>query len=593
MTLNKEILLGTAIVLCALTAPVEPARAQNADTILFNGKVLTVDKNFSIAQAVAIKDGKFLAVGSNTDVHKTSGPATRMIDLRGQTVIPGLIDGHAHMDREGLKTIYPSLGGARSIDDILKIIEREVGKAKAGEWVVTMPIGDPPYYLDVPGNLKENRLPTRQDLDKVSPNNPVYIRGIWGWWNRPPVVSIANSAALKLAKITRDTPAPYDKVTIQKDQATGEPTGVFMEESFEPIVDLSLMAVAPRFTHAQRVAALKESLRVYHSQGITGVYEGHSVSFEVIHAFKELWNKHELTVRSYLVFSPTPGKTLPEFEETLRDWGTYLDGPGFGDDMLRIGGTFVPVLGNPNAARIRKDAVPYVDWASYYVDKLTPEAFRDRIFLQAKYGVRVNVIAPFQRSLDQVLGIFEEVNQTYPIVDKRWVIFHHEEATQKNVQQMKALGVILAVIPTKYIWMYGADPERQPNDRRGANPQTTDRFQPYNSLMKAGIPVAIGTDNSPANGLFAIWSAIARKNRDTGRVMNAAEKLSRQDALRAMTMNGAYLSFEEKVRGSIETGKSADLAVLTRDYMTVPEDDIKDIRVGMTMVGGNVVYQRQ
>src|SRR6185436_5166142 len=304
----------------------------------------------------------------------------------------------------------------------------------------TMPVGDPPYYLDVPGNLKENRLPTRQDLDKVSPNNPVYIKGIWGWWNRPPVVSIANSAALKLANITKDTAAPYDKITIQKDQATGEPTGVFMEESFEPTVDLSLMAVAPRFTHAQRVAALKESLRVYNSQGITGVYEGHSVSFEVIHAFKELWNRRELTVRSYLVFSPTPGKTAPEFEETLRDWGTYLDGPGFGDDMLRLGGTFVPVLGNPDAARIRKAAVPYVDWASYYVDKPTPQAFRERIFLQAKYNVRVNVIAPFQRSLDQVLGIFEEVNKVYPIADKRWVIFHHEEATDANVQQMKTLG---------------------------------------------------------------------------------------------------------------------------------------------------------
>jgi predicted amidohydrolase YtcJ len=116
--------------------------------------------------------------------------------------------------------------------------------------------------------------------------------------------------------------------------------------------------------------------------------------------------------------------------------------------------------------------------------------------------------------------------------------------------------------------------------------------QPYNTLMKAGVPVAIGTDNSPASGLFAIWSAIARKNRDTGRVMNAAEKLSRQDALRAMTANGAYLGFEEKVRGSIEKGKYADLAVLAQDYMRVPEDDIRDIQVVMTMLGGKIVYQR-
>lgn len=312
----------------------------------------------------------------------------------------------------------------------------------------------------------------------------------------------------------------------------------------------------------------------------------------LIRAYKELWARRELTVRSYLVLSPPPGKSTPEFEESLRDWGTYLDGPGFGDALLRIGGTFVQVWGNPNVARIRKEAVPYVDWATYYVDKPTPEQFRERIYLHAKYGVRVNIIAPFQRALDQALALFEEVNRTYPIAQRRWVIFHLEEATERNIQQMSALGIVATVIPSKYIWMYGADPEQGvPKDRRGADPQNRENFQPYRSLMKAGVPVVLSTDNAPPNAFFVMWTAIARKTRDGGRVVTPGERLRREDALRAMTINGAYLAFDEQGRGSIEKGKYADLAVLSEDYLTVPEDRIKDIQVVMTMLGGEIVYE--
>src|SRR3972149_6251234 len=219
--------------------------ARAADLILCNGKIITVDSQFRIAQAVAIERDRFVAVGTDAEVRRHAGEATRVVDLGGRTVIPGLIDGHAHVDREGLKLVFPSLGRVRSIADIQDRIAELVRGAKPGEWIVTMPIGDPPTYFNVPGMLKERRFPTRHDLDEVAPHNPVYIRSIWGFWRHTtPLVSIANTRALEIAGITRATQSPSPKVHIEKD-TDGEPNGVFVENTLMPVVELTLMRCAP------------------------------------------------------------------------------------------------------------------------------------------------------------------------------------------------------------------------------------------------------------------------------------------------------------------------------------------------------------
>ena len=190
----------------ALAASLDPA----PDIILLDGKIVTVNDEFAIVEAVAIKDGRFVGVGDNQEIGDLAGRETEVIDLEGRTVVPGFIDGHAHMDREGLKFIYPALDGARSVDDVLGIIEREVNGKNPGEWVITMPLGDYPYFYGGPERLTEGRYPTRWDLDRVSPNNPVYIRGVWYYWRgEPPIVSIANSRAIELAGITADTIPPH------------------------------------------------------------------------------------------------------------------------------------------------------------------------------------------------------------------------------------------------------------------------------------------------------------------------------------------------------------------------------------------------
>ncbi|MCI0864232.1 MAG: amidohydrolase family protein, partial [Chloroflexi bacterium] len=340
---------------------VRPRESDKADIILHAGKVLTVGADDTIEQAVAIRGELVQAVGSDQDVLALAGPNTKTIDLQGRTVIPGIIDIHAHMDREGLKRIDPSLEKATSISEILGIIERQVAQKRPGEWVVTMPVGAPPNYADVPASLLEGRFPNRWDLDTVSPDNPVYIRGIWTPWNVPPSVAIANSLALKLAGIDRDTQAPDSSVTIERDD-TGEPTGVLVDTGRFPSLEFTLMKVVPRFTHQQRVAALKESMRLYNAVGTTGTYEGHGVAPEVLRAYKEVWDASEMTVRAHLVLSPA-WKSVAEAAQEMERWAHSASGQGFGDSMLRISGYYIHYRGSRYTARARTAELPFTGWA--------------------------------------------------------------------------------------------------------------------------------------------------------------------------------------------------------------------------------------
>src|SRR5262245_11194091 len=218
-----------------------PKASGAADLVLHNGRVLTLGPSQAVAEALAVKGERILAIGRSADMLALAGPNATVIDLRGRTAMPGLIDGHAHADREGLKSLLPPLSGVRSIADIKDRVAEEVARAAPGEWIVFNPIGDPPEFSGIPRSLREGRMPNRLDLDEVAPDNPVYIRAPWGYWpNEVPLSSSANSAALRAAGIGRSTPSPSRLVTIEKDSA-GDPTGVFVEDTKEPIVEFTLM----------------------------------------------------------------------------------------------------------------------------------------------------------------------------------------------------------------------------------------------------------------------------------------------------------------------------------------------------------------
>ena len=587
--MRRKIILPVILLFsCAVDSTTDVLASGFADTIFVNGKILTVDEQFSIVEALAITDGKFSAVGKTNEINELAGPATEIIDLRGLTVVPGFIDGHAHMDREGLKHILPSMHGVRSIDDILDVIEKEVRNKKPGEWIVTMPIGDYPYFSSGSDLLREQRYPTRWDLDRVAPENPVYIKGIWYYWSgRSPIVSIANSYALRLAGITKDTKPPHAGVDIGKDDKTGEPNGIFRETGAIGTIEYSLMRLAPRFSPGQRQAALKDSMRRYNAAGTTSVFEGHGLSPVVIRAYKKLWEDDEMTVRSHLVMSPTwdasPGVPL---EKALASWAEYASGRGLGDDMLGISSIHVAV-GDSVQDDIRKNDSSNPGWAGYSVDSILPTdrgCFQTLVYAAAKSDLRINVITYNEVTLERGLSAVEEISKEMMISDRRFVFQHLSFVSEDHLKRLKALGIVPVIMPGTTLWKNGLKRTENLSD------EDANTYVPLQSFVDQGIPFVFATDNVPIEPLKTMWGAITRKDMETGTVIASDQRLSRSDALRAFTINGAYLTFEEDKKGSIEVGKFADLAVLSADLMTVPADDIYDIQVLKTVVGGVTVF---
>lgn len=554
--------------------------AKSADLILTGGKVVTLDPRSQIAEAVAIAGERIVSVGRETDMAGLAAGARR-IELGGRTVVPGLVDGHAHMDREGLKDRQPSLAGARSIDDILQIIETQVRNAAPGDWIVTMPVGVPPQYWNVPECLSENRWPNRHDIDRVAPDNPVYIRAIWGHWrNTLPLVSVANTAALRAAGITRDTVPPIATIEIEKD-ADGEPTGVLVEQNYKPIVEHTLMSVVPRFDREDRLSGLERSMRSYNAYGTTSVFEGHGINAEVLSAYRRLRDRGPLSVRARLVFSPSwKSGNSDDVRAMLQSWCSWLAGRGLGDDYLRIGGLFTePVKDGENELRARTS--PYCGWAGFNFDcELPDDVMVDMMVEAARNGIQVASIGT------GILPYYERVDRIAPIGDLRWVIVHVGVIDADQMRRIKDLGLVLTALTHRYIHDDGDMLRTQLGDAKA------ETIMPLRNLLDAGIHVALATDNVPPTLFEAIWHAVARRTRDSDTVLATEQALTPEEALACASREGAWLSFEEDTKGTIETGKLADMAVLSADPLSVAEEDLRAITADLTITGGKVVYDR-
>jgi predicted amidohydrolase YtcJ len=560
------------------------SRSQAPDLILHNAKVVTVDRANSMAQALAVKDGRFVAVDRNDAILPHADAHTTVLDGKGRTVVPGLIDGHAHMDREGLKAmVYPSLEGAASIGDIQDRIASLARQAGPGEWIVTMPVGDPPSYFDVPDTLAEKRYPNRRDLDEAAPDNPVYIKAVWGPWRHIlPLVSIANSRALEAAGITRDTLSPCPSVVIEKDPESGEPTGIFTEDALFPIVELSLMRAAGGFDAEQRRAGLVASMRLYNAVGTTSVVEEHGAAAELIRAYQSVNLSGEAKVRAHLFFSPSWNSVAgAPIDALLASWGGWLGGQGLGDAMLRVSGMFADIGGGIED-QVRARANPYTGWAGFHYDSGLPRDRLKAVLIEAaRNGIRVGGIRP------AMLELYEEVDREVSIRDQRWVLGHLSVLTGEQVHRARDLGLIVTTHTNRYILRQGHLLKQQ------LGPANENHIVPLRRLLEAGVPLALATDNVPISLWHPVWQTVARENRYTGEVIAPDQRLTREEALRCATMGGAALTFEEGEKGSIEPGKLADFAVLSDDPLTCDEAAIRDIRADLTVVGGRVVYERE
>ena len=551
------------------------------DLIVTNAKVITINPSNRIAEAVASKGEYIMAVGGTAEVSNLAGPNTRTIDAAGRTVIPGLMDGHAHMDREGLKDVFPSLEGCRSVDDILNRISTIAGNTKSGEWIVTMPVGDPPYYWNVPGCLAENRFPTRQELDDAAPNNPVYIRPIWGYWRHQlPLESVANTEALELAGISKDIDPATSTIEVEKD-ATGELTGLIREQHFMPVAELGYFQMAPRVTHSDRITGLKKAMEIYNSTATTSILEEHGAAQELISAYQAVNAAGDATVRAHLIYSPAWGGAQEiDYATIMQNWTAWLGQYGLGDNWLRVGGMFTDT-GMDADAMFRATAAPYTGWSGFNYDNGVPQNRIVEFMIEAaRNGIRLAVIGP------RFLEMFDEVNRAIDITDKRWIIGHLDTLNADQIQKASDLGVVMTTHTNRYIYKHG----HILRDELG--PERLNDIAPVRRLLDAGVNIALATDNVPTTLFYPIWHVVSRWNMVSNDRIAPEQAISREEALRCGTMGGAYLTFEEDRKGSLEEGKLADMAVLSTDPLTCTEEEIKDIVADITIVGGKVVYER-
>ena len=548
-----------------------------AGTVLHNGRILTLDPRRPRATALVVAGGRIAVVGGPADVKRRHDRHARVIDLRGAVVVPGLVDAHAHLDREGLKRIYPSLARCRSIADIQRLVRRLAADRKPGEWIVTMPVGTPPFYQDAPDGLAEKRWPTRAELDAAAPEHPVYIRGIWGYWNRPPVYSAANSRALAAAGVTRQS-VPPKGVEIVRD-AAGEPTGVFVEHNLIQVLEFTLMAAAPRFSPADRLRALGESCRRYAARGVTAVYEGHGVAPEVLRAYRESHARRELRLRCTLAVSPT--WAAADAAEAMAGLAAWAGGRGLGDDGLRVSGLCLHYGGDPEVAGILHAGQPYTGWAGFVESANDPEAYREQAELAARHGLRVNTLVT--RCLPEVLDVWEEVARRHPIHDRRWVLVHLNAATPEQLARIRRLGAVATTNPISYLY-------RSAGDEVARLGGAADQLLPHRSLARHRIPFGLATDNKPADPWAAFAAVVARRDMRTGLVVGERERLTRGQALAALTRGGAWVTFVERDRGRLAPGWAADLAVLEHDPLKAPLENLVGQTARLTMVGGEIVH---
>ena len=547
-----------SIALTIATLASSTAIAAPADLIIRDAHIVTVDPKFSIATAAAIQAGRFIAVGSDSEVLKTRGPTTRVIDLHGQTVLPGFDDTHVHLTAGKELETQVDLTHIRSIKQIQAAIAARVKESKPGEPIV----GTRGWWEY---QLAEGRLPTRADLDVVAPNNPVTIPG--------PHYVIANSLALKLAGVTRATPDPQGG-QIYKD-ANGEPTGLLMDNASRFV-----RKFMPKPTPAQQLAGMKRVLALVNSHGLTSVGDP-SGSVEDAAMYRRLRDRGLLTVRLDFAYNIDPAEPLEKVEAELK----ALPKPGSdGDGMFRadeIGETGLD--GAELTAFLEHD---YPGKPGYRgLQKVPTEQFEKFAALVAKYGYRLRPHAVGDAAIDEALDAFEYANSQTPITGRRWMIDHAFLLGPQHYARVRRLGLI---INSQYMHNY----ELGALILKAWKRPLADRSEPYAEWLRNGIMFAGGSDGPIsyyAEPLLEIFGEVTRGTQWGGR-LGPNQGISREAAIRSVTINGAYTTFEEKVKGSIEPGKYADFVVLSGDILKVPAEKIRGLKVLATVLGGRTVY---
>jgi predicted amidohydrolase YtcJ len=574
---GRTVRFSICCLVALLSLPIGVASAaEEADLILHHGKIVTVDHDFSIRQALAIRDGKILKVGTDEEVLKTAGPRTEKIDLQGKLVLPGLIDSHVHPTGAAMHEFEHEIPEMETIADVLAYIRERAKTLGEGKWITLRQV-----FIT---RLKEQRYPTKAELDEAAPKNPVLFA-------TGPDASVS-SLALKVSGIDKDFKTT-GIAKIEKDPVTGEPTGILRSATGL----LKTQSSGRSATDEERDARLCELFHDYNSVGLTGIIDRNAGNSDLTR-YQGLLASQKLDVRIAASAAVNAQNKIEQVQEAIRN--VAANPLCKGDSRLRIIGikTFLDGGMLTGSAYMRQ---PWGISRIYSIDDpryqgqlyIPPERLTPMVQTAVESGLQFTAHSVGDGAVHALLAAYEEVNKTTPVAKTRPCITHSNFMSREAIDQAKALGVVVDIQPA---WLYldahtlvaqfGYDRLRY--------------FQPLKSLFEAGVIGGGGSDHmqkigslrsvNPYNPWLAMWVTITRKSKNYEQPLHPEEALSREQAIRYYTANNAYLMFLEDQVGSLEQGKLADFIVVDRDVLTCPVDDIKDTQVLTTYLGGRKVF---
>jgi predicted amidohydrolase YtcJ len=531
------------------------------DLILRNARITTLDRRKPQASAVAVRDGRFVAVGDEEEVMRLAGPATRVVDAGKRRIIPGLIDSHMHVIRGGLNyNLELRWDGVRSLADAMRMLRAQVACTPAPQWVRV--VGGFTAH-----QFAEKRLPTLDEINAVAPDTPVFILHLYDR-------ALLNRAALRAAGYTKDTPAPPGGA-IERD-ASGEPTGLLLARPNAAIL-YGTLARGPKLPPEYQKNSSRHFMREVNRLGVTGVIDagGGSQNYpEDYRIVEELHRDGLMTVRiAYNLFTQKPKEELIDFAT----WSKQV-APGHGDDLYRHNGAGEMLV--YSAADFEDFRVERPDMPSAMEGELEPVV---RLLAENRWPWRLH--ATYNETIGRALDVFEKVSRDVPFAGLHWFIDHAETIDDRNIGRIAALGGGIAVQHRMayqgeyFIERYGA--------------RAAERTPPIRRMLEMGVPVGAGTDATRVAS-YNPWVSLAWLV--TGRTLGGTvlyprqNRLERETALRLWTEANSWFSTEEGKKGEIKAGQLADLAVLSQDYFSIPEESIPDTTSVLTLLGGEPVH---
>jgi len=569
-----------ALVLGLLAASAPGAAAEEADLVLHHGKIVTVDGRFRIAQAMAVRGERILAVGSDEEVLKLSGPKTRRVDLAGKTVLPGLIDSHTHPTSAALYEFDHPVPEMETVADVLAYVKSRAAVLGEGKWIAIQQV-----FIT---RLRDRRFPTRQELDQAAPRNPVIFR-------TGPDCSM-NSRGLAQCGIDKDFRiSDGGPGTVERDPATGEPTGIL--RNLGRFIKYQSSAKSP--TDDDRRGRLKLLLAAYNRAGITSICDRDAGEGQIA-IYQRLKDSGQLTCRVFVNYAVNGQGPWDEIQAAILKAARHPLHRY--DNLLWVRGIKVYLDGG----MLTGSAYLLKPWGVSKIYSIADPQYRGLLFIPPERLVKIvrlamqNDLQPTAHAVGDaavhaLVDAYEQVDRELPVRAQRPCISHSNFMTPEAIEKMHKLGIVADLQP---VWIYldGATLAAHFGDARLAC------FQPYKSLFERGVVVGGGSDHmqkiEPERSInryspfLGIWTTLVRQPRWTDRPLHAEQAITRQQAIRLYTINNAYLTFEEKEKGSLEPGKLADFIVLDRDPLTCPVDQVKDVQVLSTYLGGKAVYER-